>query len=58
MKKSAASFIRCSSGATAIEYGLICALLAVVIIVAVGFLNGPTQGLFSSAVSGFSDIEF
>lgn len=46
------------SGATAIEYGLICALLTVVVITAVGFLTTPVGGLFGSVPQHFENIEF
>lgn len=39
-------FAKDESGATAIEYGLIAALIAVVIIVAVGALGGKLKGTF------------
>ena len=35
-------------GATAVEYGLLVGLIAVVIIVAVGLLGGKLNGLFTS----------
>jgi pilus assembly protein Flp/PilA len=39
-------FLRNESGATAIEYGLIAALMAVVCIAAIAAFGGSVQGLF------------
>ncbi|WP_196259948.1 Flp family type IVb pilin [Pelagibacterium limicola] len=36
------------SGATAIEYGLIAALMAVVVITAIGLIGGPLQQAFQN----------
>ena len=36
------------TGATAVEYGIMVALIAVVIIVAVGLLGGTLNGMFES----------
>ena len=38
-------------GATAVEYGLMVGLIAVVIIAAVGFLGEDLRGLFNSVVT-------
>ncbi|GHA31957.1 fimbrial protein [Devosia pacifica] len=43
-----ARFAKDESGATAIEYGLIAALIAVGIIVAAGLLGNSLSGLFNS----------
>ena len=43
------TFLRDESGATAIEYGLIAALIAVVLIAAVQSLSGKISGTFNSA---------
>ena len=54
MKKSISKikkFIKNSSGATAIEYGLIAALISVVIILAVGFVGGQVKTTFSKVGS-------
>ena len=45
--KSAAQFLEDESGATAIEYGLSAALIAVGIIVAATTLGGSLSGLFN-----------
>jgi pilus assembly protein Flp/PilA len=42
-------------GATAVEYGLMVALIAAVIIVIVGTLGGQINTAFSNVSSGFSD---
>jgi pilus assembly protein Flp/PilA len=50
-----AGFLKAESGATAVEYGLIAALVTVVIIVAltaVGSSLGTVYSTWSSAVSG------
>lgn len=43
-----ARFLKDESGATAIEYGLIVALIAVVIIAAVTAIGGTLQGTFET----------
>lgn len=40
------SLVRNEEGATAVEYGLIVGLIAVVLVVAVGLLTGALQGMF------------
>jgi pilus assembly protein Flp/PilA len=45
--KALSLFLRDESGATAIEYGLIAALIAVGIIVAATALGGSLSGLFN-----------
>lgn len=47
MTKFVSRFMRNESGATAIEYGLIVALIAVVIITAVTTLGGKLNGAFT-----------
>ena len=49
MKKFASRFIQNQSGATAIEYGLIVALIAVVIITAVSTLGSNLNASLTSA---------
>ncbi|UCF85078.1 MAG: Flp family type IVb pilin [Desulfobacteraceae bacterium] len=46
--KKLIQFFKDDEGATAIEYGLLAALIALVIIVAVGILGGNLQGVFQS----------
>jgi len=46
MRNFITRFAKDESGATAIEYGLIAALIAVAIIVAVGALGGKLKGTF------------
>jgi pilus assembly protein Flp/PilA len=48
MSKFVSRFMNDESGATAIEYGLIVALIAVVIIVAVSTLGNSLSGNFNS----------
>ena len=48
MSKFLTKFAKDESGATAIEYGLIVALIAVVIIVAVQTLGGKLDAAFTS----------
>jgi pilus assembly protein Flp/PilA len=43
--------VRDEKGATAVEYGLIVGLIAVVIIVAVGALGGVLSGFFTDIVT-------
>lgn len=54
MTKLLASFIKDESGATAIEYGLIAALIAVVIIGAVSALGGNLANKFNSIAANVS----
>ncbi len=48
MKTTFARFLKDESGATAIEYGLIAAIVGVGIIVALGVLEDGLSGLFSA----------
>ena len=48
------NLLRDESGATAIEYGLIAALISVVIIAAVTLVGSNLQGVFSSIASSLS----
>ena len=52
MTKFIARFAKNESGATAIEYGLIAALIAVVIIGSVGAVGGGVTGAFDQVASG------
>lgn len=49
-------FIGNTAGATAIEYGLIAALLATIVLTALTFLNDPVNGLFGGIVELFQEI--
>lgn len=49
MKGFICRFHRDEGGATAIEYGLICALLFVVILVGVSLIAGRLGGMFQTA---------
>jgi pilus assembly protein Flp/PilA len=51
MRTLAKSFIQADSGATAIEYGLIVALIAVFIIGAVSAVGGALSSQFTSVAS-------
>ena len=51
MNKLVLRFLRDNSGATAIEYGLIAAGIAVVIIVAVNSAGTAVQGTFNSVAN-------
>jgi pilus assembly protein Flp/PilA len=46
--------LRCHAGATAIEYGLIAALIAVAIMTAVGGMGSTLKSTFSKTSSGVS----
>ena len=46
MTKFMTRFVRDESGATAIEYGLIAALMAVAVIAAIGFLRPGMENAF------------
>lgn len=49
-------FLKDESGATAIEYGLIVALLAIVVVSSTMFLQDPVNGLFASIVEEFQAL--
>jgi pilus assembly protein Flp/PilA len=51
MSKFMTRFVKDESGATAIEYGLIVALIAVVIVTAVTTLGGKLNGAFTTVGS-------
>jgi pilus assembly protein Flp/PilA len=48
MRNFVTRFLKDESGATAIEYGLIAALIAVVIVTAVGLVGTKLQGVFNN----------
>jgi pilus assembly protein Flp/PilA len=54
MKKLISRFVRDESGATAIEYGLIAALIAVVIISALQLVGTNLNTTFSSVASSLN----
>jgi len=56
MSKFITKFAKDESGATAIEYGLIVALIAVVIITAVSTLGGHLNNAFTKINSGLSNV--
>ena len=47
-------FVKDESGATAIEYGLIAALIAVIIITAVSTVGGNLKGTFEAISTGLT----
>jgi len=51
MKNLVSRFLKDESGATAIEYGLIAALIAVGLIVVLGTLGGNLQGTFTQVAN-------
>jgi pilus assembly protein Flp/PilA len=52
MNKLISRFVRDESGATAIEYGLIAALIAVVIITVLGYIGTDLNAKFVQVQSG------
>ena len=50
--KFLAKFAKCESGATAIEYGLIAALIGVAIITVVNNVGGEIKGTFTDVETG------
>lgn len=50
-------FLKSESGATAIEYGLIAALISLAVIAGFTLLSEPVGGLFSGVASVFANIE-
>ncbi|KAA5803391.1 Flp family type IVb pilin [Alkalicaulis satelles] len=57
MKTLVSKFFKDESGATAIEYGLIAALIAVAIIVVVGLVGENLEDTFQSVADGLSGAE-
>lgn len=55
MTKFVSRFVKDESGATAIEYGLIAALIAVVIIGAVGLLGKQLDTTFKAVTTGLEN---
>jgi pilus assembly protein Flp/PilA len=51
MSKFVMRFVKDESGATAIEYGLIAALVAVVLVTALGVMGSKLSGTFNSVTS-------
>jgi len=54
--KTIAKFLRDDSGATAIEYGLIAALIAVAIIAAASMLGGQLGNLFNNIADRLGQV--
>jgi pilus assembly protein Flp/PilA len=52
LSKVAARFVRDQRGATMVEYGLLVALIAVVVLTAVGTLGTTITGMFTSVNDG------
>jgi pilus assembly protein Flp/PilA len=50
------SFFRDERGATAIEYGLVAAFIAIVVLVSFALLGDPLEGLFSGVAGEFTEI--
>ena len=50
--KTLKQFVSCESGATAIEYGLIAALIGVAIITVVNNVGGEVKGTFTDVETG------
>lgn len=48
MRRFIDRFLSDEGGATAIEYGIICGLLAILIVTAVGILSGRFGGMFQN----------
>ena len=51
MRSAVARFKRCQSGATAIEYGLIAALIAIAILAVLGLIGSNLTSIFESVNS-------
>jgi pilus assembly protein Flp/PilA len=54
MTKFFSRFAKDESGATAIEYGLIAALIALVLVAALGAVGGSLQGTFNNVADGLN----
>lgn len=46
-------FLHQTRGATAVEYGLLAALIVLAIVTAVGAVGGPSQGHFEAAANAW-----
>ncbi|MGC4064089.1 MAG: Flp family type IVb pilin [Polyangiaceae bacterium] len=57
MKNLFARFAKCKSGATAIEYGLIAALIGVAIITVVGQVGTSIKKTFTSVKTGLDSVQ-
>ena len=57
MKNLFARFAKCESGATAIEYGLIAALIGVFIITIVGEVGTAIKDTFTSVKKGLASVQ-
>ena len=57
MKNLVARFVKCESGATAIEYGLIAALIGVFIITIVGQVGTSIKNTFTSVKTGLDSVK-
>ena len=57
MKNLFARFAKCESGATAIEYGLIAALIGVFIITIVGQVGTSIKNTFTSVKTGLDSVQ-
>ena len=51
------NFVQSQGGATAVEYGLLCALLSIVVVAAVVLLSEPVEGLYGFIAAEFDKIE-
>jgi pilus assembly protein Flp/PilA len=56
MSKFVSGFMKDESGATAIEYGLIAALIAVVLITALQALEGALSGVFNKTADELKKV--
>ena len=57
MKNFFTRFVKCESGATAIEYGLIAALIGVAIITVVGQVGTSINNTFTSVKVGLDSVK-
>ncbi|MGC4064090.1 MAG: Flp family type IVb pilin [Polyangiaceae bacterium] len=57
MKNLFARFAKCESGATAIEYGLIAALIGVAIITILGQVGTSIKKTFTSVKTGLDSVQ-
>ena len=55
MSKFVTRFLKDESGATAIEYGLIAALIAVVLVTALGAVGDSLKGTFETIKGGLDE---
>jgi pilus assembly protein Flp/PilA len=53
MRHNLSNFLRCESGATAIEYGLIASLIGMAVVTSIGLISDSLTVTFQKVLAGF-----